>query len=90
MRRLRTIGKIRDQVAQDEREYGKGAYTSASVQLIADFCVPYLKVPDGIDPAEAVWDLSVTQLESIMTAAGGNQTVPKESAEDSPEPTGEN
>ena len=57
---------------------------------MADFCVPYLHVPDGIDPAEAVWDLSLAQFEEIMGAAGGTQTVPKESGEASPEPTGEN
>ena len=56
---------------------------------MAELLVPFLVVPEGVDPKEAIWDLSRSQHRIALSALVGVPTIPKELGEDSPEPTRE-
>ncbi len=89
LRRMKLLAAVQVKIKSDEREFGANSIAPSTMDAIAELLGPYLVVPEGVDPVEAVWDLSQDQYMSAMDALGGKMTVPKEQGQDLPEPTPE-
>ena len=89
LRRMKSLSEVQIRIKSDEREFGENSIHPDTMSAIAELLAPYLVVPEGVDPVEAVWDLSQDQYMEAMDALGGKTTVKKEPGEDSSEPTPE-